>query len=273
MLDPIASLKAPPPRYLLESDSSDEEGQGAYPSSSQPRRPAPPAAEVTLSAVPGAPALKPSSVVVGIGQAGAYLVRRAAAPRPALTVAVGPEPAGTVFALGDGSALVALAEPESGAAYALVEAVLGALGAEAWTLVSSYVPAMYIPAEAEPRLPDPPVRFLSSSAAPKGAGLRGYDAPNYVTGVAGAFLSSSAHPASPFHGKQSTLLLLPLPLSMLDPRAVSAALGATTGAAAALDRPAHWTEVDDEPFAALGMGARRAHEAAGDGDDLSGMYM
>ncbi len=32
--DPTQAINAPPPRYLLESDSSDEEGQGIYPSNS-----------------------------------------------------------------------------------------------------------------------------------------------------------------------------------------------------------------------------------------------
>lgn len=58
------------------------------------------------------------------------------------------------------------------------------------TLVSSYVPAMYIPSAGEPRSLDPPVRYLSSSSALSSPALRSYDAPNYVTGVAGAFLSA-----------------------------------------------------------------------------------
>ncbi|WOO82015.1 uncharacterized protein LOC62_04G005518 [Vanrija pseudolonga] len=283
MLDPISSLKAPPPRYLLESDSSDEEGQGAYPASAAPtqRRAAPPAPVVSVSPLPGASAselpLKASSAVVAIGQAGAYLLRRASSARPLLSVTLDSARAGTVFALDGGSALLALNELDSGdAAYAVVEAVLGVVAAESWTLVSSYVPAMYIPSAGEPRALDPPVRYLSSSSAVSlsSPALRTYDAPNYVTGVAGAFLSASAHPASPFHGKAATLLLLPLPLSTLAPSAVSSALAAAAPVAAkALGRSAHWTEVDDEPFVGLGMGARRPHQEAPAGDDLSGMYM
>ncbi|TXT05940.1 hypothetical protein VHUM_03701 [Vanrija humicola] len=191
MLDPIASLKAPPPRYQLESDSSDEEGQGAYPASSAAaaRRPAAPAAEVSLAGLPGAAKLTATSAVVAIGQAGAYLLRRASSASPALAVHVGPARKGTVFALGGDAALLALEDVDGDAAHALVDAVISAIGASSWTLVSSYVPAMYIPAAGERRALDPPVRYLSSAAlnAPE---LRPYDAPNYVTGLAGAFLSA-----------------------------------------------------------------------------------
>ena len=36
MNDPLSPLTVPPPRYLLESDSSDEEGQGYYPGTTRP---------------------------------------------------------------------------------------------------------------------------------------------------------------------------------------------------------------------------------------------
>lgn len=137
MLDPISSLKAPPPRYLLESDSSDEEGQGAYgASAAHTSRAVPPAPVVSVSPVPGASGtspLKVASAVVAIGQAGAYLLRRASSARPLLSVTVDSGRAGTVFSLDSGAALIALNELDNGdAAYAVVEAVLGAVGAESW---------------------------------------------------------------------------------------------------------------------------------------------
>ena len=75
MNDPfVSSLQAPPPRYLLESDSSDEEGQGSYLSSSRK------SAEIKFShdisfQIP--PAVRqPANVIVCVGQVGRYLIRK-----------------------------------------------------------------------------------------------------------------------------------------------------------------------------------------------------
>lgn len=86
MNDPTSSFNLPPPRYLLESDSSDEEGQGDY--SGAPRA-------NPLAGTSGSPASKPlrladvrcqglqspgnagyAEVVVAVGQAGRYALRK-----------------------------------------------------------------------------------------------------------------------------------------------------------------------------------------------------
>lgn len=55
--------------------------------------------------------------------------------------------------------------------------------ADARTIVSTYLPALYVPEPGE-QVNVAPVRAL-----PPAEGVRNYAAPNYVTGVAGAFLS------------------------------------------------------------------------------------
>lgn len=77
MNDPISPLTAKPPRYLLESDSSDEEGQGAYASSSRTK---PPVAQPTISWDPSdgdAHGQEVDEVVIGVGQAGKYIAKKA----------------------------------------------------------------------------------------------------------------------------------------------------------------------------------------------------
>jgi hypothetical protein len=70
MNDILSPLDAPPPRYLMESDSSDEEGGGQYPGSSsrlkQPTR----ARNVAVTCNGGG---EYENAVVGVGQAGRYL--------------------------------------------------------------------------------------------------------------------------------------------------------------------------------------------------------
>jgi hypothetical protein len=76
MLDPLSPLNVPPPRYLLESDSSDEEGQGVYPSGSRPRIVVPSPVVRVYTAQPGSETLY-DEVIVGVGQAGRYLLKKA----------------------------------------------------------------------------------------------------------------------------------------------------------------------------------------------------
>lgn len=129
MLDPVSSLSAPPPRYLLESDSSDEEGQGVYPSGQRKRATTTPAVSVKWldEAVPA------TSVVVGLGQAGKYLARRANARMAVLSVDVDGHTVGTGFSLGD-DLLVQLADSdEKGeAACGVVEQLTKLVSAQSW---------------------------------------------------------------------------------------------------------------------------------------------
>lgn len=85
----------------------------------------------------------------------------------------------------------------------------------------------------------------------------------------------AAHPAFPLHAASVALYLLPLPLSQFAPTGLTEALTtlpAELGQAFA--RHALWTDADDEPFQAPGMGKRKIPETATPaGGDLGGMYM
>jgi hypothetical protein len=136
MYDPTSPLTAPPPRYRIESDSSDEEGQGAYPSSAH--RPGPPLPSVKIALLPVDPAdPNPPSVsgaaVIGIGQAGKYLLRRAGG-RPIFQVTVGGRPAGMGVAV-DGGVVVALQDGPAEAADETVKQIAGVLKASSWYVV------------------------------------------------------------------------------------------------------------------------------------------
>jgi hypothetical protein len=77
MDDPTISLNAPPPRYLLESDSEDEEGQGIYGSSgSGPSRPKIRVAQYPVTVQWTDSKVDFDHVVLGVGQAGAWLRRK-----------------------------------------------------------------------------------------------------------------------------------------------------------------------------------------------------
>jgi hypothetical protein len=78
MNDPGSAISAPPPRYLLESDSSDEEGQGEYAASSSRRAAArsKPSISTKIVWVSGGNKGDGNEVVIGLGQAGRYLRRK-----------------------------------------------------------------------------------------------------------------------------------------------------------------------------------------------------
>jgi len=82
MNDPLSPLTAPPPRYLLESDSSDEEGQGFYPSSSSKAPRDLPTISVNLEFDDTNQAGQlVDETFIGIGQAGRYIIRKAGLSR------------------------------------------------------------------------------------------------------------------------------------------------------------------------------------------------
>ena len=75
MNDPLSPLTVPPPRYLLESDSSDEEGQGSYLTSPSRRTQNIETPRVTHNwTSPSADIF--DAVILGTGQPGRYLTRR-----------------------------------------------------------------------------------------------------------------------------------------------------------------------------------------------------
>lgn len=141
MFDPTSPLTAPPPRYLLESDSSDEEGQGAYPSTSHRRAPVEHRVSVRLLAPSSDPLAEPSpaasssaalsgACVIGIGQAGKYLLRRARG-QPVLEVVVDGKRQGTGVAI-DGGLVVAVQDGAPEAAYEIVKQLADVVKASSW---------------------------------------------------------------------------------------------------------------------------------------------
>jgi hypothetical protein len=72
MEDPLSPLTAPPPRYLVESDSSDEEGQGQYPGSSSRRTKPVETHHLVLNV---SVSEEYDNALIGVGQAGKYLAR------------------------------------------------------------------------------------------------------------------------------------------------------------------------------------------------------
>lgn len=218
MNDPLASFTAPPPRYLLESDSSDEEGQGLYPILGQPSRP--PRAPVVPHHYTVHPAGTQTyeSVIVGIGQAGRYAARCLGidSRRPGevrlldgdALVGQGYEVDGRLFMMLDETG------PSGDGAHELSESLLSSLKAKRWSvtiqgnmdgllmqhrvLSTSYLAALYIPDSEDPTATqdDSVIRFLHSGSQPDAspatmakAGLRPLDSPNYVSGYAAALAS------------------------------------------------------------------------------------
>jgi hypothetical protein len=101
MEDPLSAVHDRPHRYLLDSDSEDEEGQGLYsPSASGPSRisklhiSSPPSAQVSISL--NGPF---EEVILGIGQAGKYLCRKFGADGK-VVIKVGDEVVGSGGAVG-----------------------------------------------------------------------------------------------------------------------------------------------------------------------------
>ncbi|ODO05696.1 hypothetical protein I350_04756 [Cryptococcus amylolentus CBS 6273] len=275
MNDPLSALSAPPPRYLLESDSSDEEGQGAYPGSAPASRPKiqpdQPPVTVTLptsGTVEGA--------VVAIGQAGRFLLKHLPGPTGSEgVIKIGDDKVGVIRAFEN--ELVVLVDDGDLShenVWAIANKLVQDIQSPQWTTLSSYVPAMYI-AKAKSSHLDPPVRFISSSSSSQKTEVQGaerYDPPNYISGLAGAFLTLSALPTTSL--QSTTTILLPLPLSRLAISYLSTPLSSSSPFIASLlkGRRSQWTEDDDEPYSAPGMGrvrgARHGH-VAGEG---VGMY-
>ncbi|WWD19556.1 hypothetical protein CI109_104017 [Kwoniella shandongensis] len=264
MNDPLSPLTVPPPRYLLESDSSDEEGQGAYPSTSTSRgsksQPLPPQISIILPE-----AGEVEELVIGLGQAGRYITRSSGKVEPEGEVRVDGRVVGRGLKGEEGVLVLGLDESELGyeAIWELAEKLIDKVKAKRWTVITSYVPSMYIPSRSERSsrsLVEAPIRYLSSTTGDesKTDGASKFDAPNYLTGLAAALTALSAHPSSP--SIDITTLSLPLPLSSLSVQRLSASLQTFSPLLAiqvGAKNRIKWTEDDDEPYAAPGMGKVR----------------
>ncbi|KAK8853141.1 hypothetical protein IAR55_003842 [Kwoniella newhampshirensis] len=267
MNDPLSPLTVPPPRYLLESDSSDEEGQGTYPSSSTSR----PkihlsSSEITINFSTAQPQPELEELVLGLGQAGKYITRSLGDKQAAGEVLVDGRLVGRGLKSGQGLLVVGLDEGDLGneGVWGLAEKLIDTLKAKRWTIITSYVPSMYIPSRSEraSALRDAaPVRYLCSATTlgdEEKHGLSKFEAPNYLTGLAAALTALSAHPSSP--SIQITTLSLPLPLSSLSYQQLNTPLQAFSpllSAQISSKSRSRWTEDDDEPYAAFGMGKVR----------------
>ncbi|KIR34029.1 hypothetical protein I352_03260 [Cryptococcus deuterogattii MMRL2647] len=278
MNDHFAALNAPPPRYLLESDSSDEEGQGAYPGSSTPKPKISidtPPVEVFFTRGTGNEGVK--DLVVGLGQAGKYLKKDlgvggcAAGQQEVGKVVVGGRQVGQGWKVGEGMVFsINEGDLSHETIWEISQKLLANIKAQSWTIITTYVPSMYIVSKTNgSRIrSDPPIRYLSQGEV-KVEGAEIYETPNYLIGIAGAITSLSAHPSSTI---QQTTIILPLPLSVLPLSHLSTAL---THICPSISRAlsgirSKWTEEDDQPYSAPGMGKVRGL-AKGVGEAV-GMY-
>jgi hypothetical protein len=134
MLDPLSPHDLPPPRYLLESDSSDEEGQGYYPHQASSSRQLVERRSVDLTIK--ATLQDFESAIIGIGQAGRYLARKAGvtgvqggSQGTVLEVRAGEEVVGKGYELGK-ELLLVLDDDEGG--MDIADKLLGQLRARSW---------------------------------------------------------------------------------------------------------------------------------------------
>lgn len=184
-------------------------------------------------------------------------------------IEVGGRQAGQGWKVGEGMVFsVNEADLPHEALWEIADKLFANVKAQSWTIITTYVPAMYISSKTDGSRvrSDPPIRYLSQGEV-KVEGAETYETPNYLTGLAGAITSLSAHPSFTI---QPTTLILPLPLSALPLAYLSTALAHISPSISdALNRKrSKWTEEDDEPYSAPGMGkvrglARGVGEAVG----------
>lgn len=148
MDDPLSSLHDRPPRYLLESDSSDEEGQGIYPGAG-PSRTKPkialPEQDISVSMNWSKSTRSDiQSVVLGVGQTGKYLMRKtglevrgkgriSTGDKGDLQILMGGREVGRGY-VRDGSLLLAMTEglDEQSGLYRLAEGLIKELSTTSW---------------------------------------------------------------------------------------------------------------------------------------------
>jgi hypothetical protein len=137
MNDPVSSaLQAPPPRYLLESDSSDEEGQGEYAASSSRRTKRPAVTpNITGEWVDTAKA-GVKEVIIGLGQAGRYLRRKIGTKKggqikPAVRVLAGQEELG-LGTVHDGVLVLALDDAEGEESWSIARELCKIIKGDKW---------------------------------------------------------------------------------------------------------------------------------------------
>ncbi|WRT70295.1 uncharacterized protein IL334_007293 [Kwoniella shivajii] len=277
MNDPLSSLSAPPPRYLLESDSSDEEGQGAYPGGNLGIGPSKPKIRLQNDVQVHFTGLDDQldEVIIGLGQSGKFILRTINGQQVG-EARIGGKSVGKIVQSGNNSTVVSLDEGDFAGeeSWEITKTLINKVKAKKWTIITSYVPSMYIPSPAEraSTLSEPPTRILTAGSSQQNlsGSIRGFEAPNYLTGVAGALVSLASHPTSSI--PQPTTVLLPLPLSSLAISRVQSTLKAFDSLLVQRigESSKRWSEDDDEPYSARGMGrVKGQRKAVG---EISSMY-
>jgi len=136
MNDPTTSINVPPPRYLLESDSEDEEGQGIYGSSgSGPSRPKIAVARDDVSVHWTDAKIDYEHVVLGTGQAGAWIRRKVGNGEGVLKVQRGEEGLGIGMQL-EGILVVDIKEVDNESVWGLATALRESISAKQWFVAS-----------------------------------------------------------------------------------------------------------------------------------------
>ncbi|ORY33503.1 hypothetical protein BCR39DRAFT_520475 [Naematelia encephala] len=282
MNDPTLSpFSAPPPRYLVESDSSDEEGHGEYPGigpSSSRQAPSEPIISIDLVVGPE----EGLNAVLAVGQAGRYIVKKAGLTQVILRLKVDKTEVGRGYYIEgkEGKEVVVVFDTEGDKewSFAAGEKLLHAIKAKSWTLVTTYAPQLYIhSSSSSSETDDPPIRCLVQ----QGRGslpdtTEPYRSPNYVTGVVAAIVSLAAHPASPLEPSTPIqTLLLPLPLSSLPRQSLQSALSPSLPALSSRIAASNtqWTEDNDEAFTSFGQGRIVNNGRSARTEDGAGMYM
>lgn len=145
-------------------------------------------------------------------------------------------------------------------------------------IVTTYLPAMYIPHPRSTLPKTPPIRYISTQPVNLPDSVAKLESPNFASGLPAALASLAIHPSS--SGPPTTIVSLPLPLSELPSASFTKALTALLPgigrfiSAREGDRTARWDENDDEPFEAPGMGAgKRSKTTPLTKEDVGSMYM
>lgn len=141
MEDPLSPLHDRPHRYLLESDSSDEEGQGVYgasgsgPSTSKPKIQTSAPYTVEDIEISGDSWDTYEEVILGVGQAGRYLHRKLLGARVNSTFVVKSrgEALGSGFELG-GRLLLCIDEGQQDNLHIIAQALLEKAGSIPWSV-------------------------------------------------------------------------------------------------------------------------------------------
>ena len=147
------------------------------------------------------------------------------------------------------------------------------------TVLTTYLPSMYIPDPSAPPSYDAPIRYLSTQpSALDSSSTSKLDSPNFITALPAALASLALHPSTP--SAAVTVLALPLPLSYVSTSSLVTVLGSIIPELAARvkrrekEAGARWEERDDEPYSGPGMGGRKNLVKKDlSREDVGGMYM